>query len=163
MVIHSADAFAPVGYLRFTRMHTEDKREVRFHLKTSTHFICMHACDDRTSGFLQYSFGKCSFCAEDVWRRKLYGGGARYMYSSRTVTVQASRCMRPYDEYGQFPPSPNPEAVMQRCLISATASRRRANAVSCTLVLILNASLTRTVKGLRTQLFAKWGCVLVCL
>ncbi len=69
-VIHSADAFAPVGYLRFTRMHTEDKREVRFHLKTSTHFICprMHACDDRTSGFLQYSFGKCSFCAEDVWR-----------------------------------------------------------------------------------------------
>uniref|UniRef100_A0A9J7XC04 Diphthine--ammonia ligase n=2 Tax=Cyprinus carpio TaxID=7962 RepID=A0A9J7XC04_CYPCA len=26
-VIHSADAFAPVGYLRFTRMHTEDKRE----------------------------------------------------------------------------------------------------------------------------------------
>uniref|UniRef100_A0A672SE48 Diphthine--ammonia ligase n=1 Tax=Sinocyclocheilus grahami TaxID=75366 RepID=A0A672SE48_SINGR len=28
-VIHSADAFAPVGYLRFTRMHTEDKREVR--------------------------------------------------------------------------------------------------------------------------------------
>ncbi|XDV42532.1 hypothetical protein PO909_011172 [Leuciscus waleckii] len=28
-VIHSADAFAPVGYLRFTRMHTEDKTEVR--------------------------------------------------------------------------------------------------------------------------------------
>lgn len=27
-VIHSADAFAPVGYLRFTRMHTEDKKEV---------------------------------------------------------------------------------------------------------------------------------------
>uniref|UniRef100_A0A673I1X5 Diphthine--ammonia ligase n=1 Tax=Sinocyclocheilus rhinocerous TaxID=307959 RepID=A0A673I1X5_9TELE len=27
-IIHSADAFAPVGYLRFTRMHTEDKREV---------------------------------------------------------------------------------------------------------------------------------------
>ncbi|XP_058605597.1 diphthine--ammonia ligase isoform X2 [Onychostoma macrolepis] len=26
-IIHSADAFAPVGYLRFTRMHTEDKRE----------------------------------------------------------------------------------------------------------------------------------------
>ncbi|XP_059375472.1 diphthine--ammonia ligase isoform X2 [Carassius carassius] len=26
-VIHSADAFAPVGYLHFTRMHTEDKRE----------------------------------------------------------------------------------------------------------------------------------------
>ncbi|XP_056092043.1 diphthine--ammonia ligase isoform X2 [Rhinichthys klamathensis goyatoka] len=26
-VIHSADAFAPVGYLRFTRMHTEDKAE----------------------------------------------------------------------------------------------------------------------------------------
>ncbi|ROI16546.1 Diphthine--ammonia ligase [Anabarilius grahami] len=26
-VIHSADAFAPVGYLRFTRMHTEDKKE----------------------------------------------------------------------------------------------------------------------------------------
>ena len=27
-VIHSADAFAPVGYLRFTRMHTEDKDDV---------------------------------------------------------------------------------------------------------------------------------------
>ncbi|XP_067312391.1 diphthine--ammonia ligase [Pseudorasbora parva] len=26
-IIHSADAFAPVGYLRFTHMHTEDKRE----------------------------------------------------------------------------------------------------------------------------------------
>ncbi|XP_043119028.1 diphthine--ammonia ligase isoform X4 [Puntigrus tetrazona] len=26
-LIHSADAFAPVGYLRFTRMHTEHKRE----------------------------------------------------------------------------------------------------------------------------------------
>ncbi|RXN22825.1 diphthine--ammonia ligase isoform X1 [Labeo rohita] len=26
-IIHSADAFAPVGYLRFTRMHTEDKSE----------------------------------------------------------------------------------------------------------------------------------------
>ncbi|KAK9959324.1 hypothetical protein ABG768_009454 [Culter alburnus] len=26
-IIHSADAFAPVGYLRFTRMHTEDKKE----------------------------------------------------------------------------------------------------------------------------------------
>ncbi|XP_073683576.1 diphthine--ammonia ligase [Garra rufa] len=26
-IIHSADAFAPVGYLRFTRMHTEDKRQ----------------------------------------------------------------------------------------------------------------------------------------
>ncbi|KAJ0063176.1 hypothetical protein NL108_013198, partial [Boleophthalmus pectinirostris] len=26
-VIHSADAFAPVGYLRFTKMHTEDKDE----------------------------------------------------------------------------------------------------------------------------------------
>ncbi|XP_033497823.2 diphthine--ammonia ligase isoform X2 [Epinephelus lanceolatus] len=25
MVIHSADAFAPVGYLRFTKMHTENK------------------------------------------------------------------------------------------------------------------------------------------
>lgn len=24
-VIHSADAFAPVGYLRFTEMHTESK------------------------------------------------------------------------------------------------------------------------------------------
>lgn len=24
-VIHSADAFAPVGYLRFTKMHTENK------------------------------------------------------------------------------------------------------------------------------------------
>ena len=24
-VIHSADAFAPVGYLRFTQMHTESK------------------------------------------------------------------------------------------------------------------------------------------
>lgn len=24
-VIHSADAFAPVGYLRFTKMHTEVK------------------------------------------------------------------------------------------------------------------------------------------
>ncbi|XP_046872195.1 diphthine--ammonia ligase isoform X2 [Hypomesus transpacificus] len=28
-VIHSADAFAPVGYLRFTRMHTEDKDDAR--------------------------------------------------------------------------------------------------------------------------------------
>uniref|UniRef100_A0AAR2JMN2 Diphthine--ammonia ligase n=1 Tax=Pygocentrus nattereri TaxID=42514 RepID=A0AAR2JMN2_PYGNA len=27
-VIHSADAFAPVGYLRFTEMHTEDKANV---------------------------------------------------------------------------------------------------------------------------------------
>uniref|UniRef100_A0A8C6Q1F7 Diphthine--ammonia ligase n=1 Tax=Nothobranchius furzeri TaxID=105023 RepID=A0A8C6Q1F7_NOTFU len=27
-VIHSADAFAPVGYLRFTKMHTEDKHGV---------------------------------------------------------------------------------------------------------------------------------------
>uniref|UniRef100_A0A3Q4I7P2 Diphthine--ammonia ligase n=1 Tax=Neolamprologus brichardi TaxID=32507 RepID=A0A3Q4I7P2_NEOBR len=28
-VIHSADAFAPVGYLRFTKMHTENKDTVR--------------------------------------------------------------------------------------------------------------------------------------
>lgn len=27
-VIHSADAFAPVGYLRFTDMHTESKDSV---------------------------------------------------------------------------------------------------------------------------------------
>lgn len=27
-VIHSADAFAPVGYLRFTKMHTENKDSV---------------------------------------------------------------------------------------------------------------------------------------
>lgn len=27
-VIHSADAFAPVGYLRFTKMHAEDKHSV---------------------------------------------------------------------------------------------------------------------------------------
>lgn len=27
-VIHSADAFAPVGYLRFTKMRTEDKHNV---------------------------------------------------------------------------------------------------------------------------------------
>lgn len=27
-VIHSADAFAPVGYLRFTEMHTESKDAV---------------------------------------------------------------------------------------------------------------------------------------
>lgn len=27
-VIHSADAFAPVGYLRFTEMHTESKDDV---------------------------------------------------------------------------------------------------------------------------------------
>lgn len=27
-VIHSADAFAPVGYLRFTKMHTENKHDV---------------------------------------------------------------------------------------------------------------------------------------
>lgn len=27
-VIHSADAFAPVGYLRFTEMHTENKDAV---------------------------------------------------------------------------------------------------------------------------------------
>ncbi len=48
--------------------------------------------------------------------------------------------------------------VMQRCLITASASRRTANAVSCELenkahlldsdhVLILNASLTRTDKS----------------
>uniref|UniRef100_A0A671PCN4 Diphthine--ammonia ligase n=1 Tax=Sinocyclocheilus anshuiensis TaxID=1608454 RepID=A0A671PCN4_9TELE len=39
-IIHSADAFAPVGYLRFTSMHTEDKREVRLGIKTSTHLSC---------------------------------------------------------------------------------------------------------------------------
>ena len=27
-VIHSADAFAPVGYLRFTKMHIENKDDV---------------------------------------------------------------------------------------------------------------------------------------
>ncbi len=53
-------------------------------------------------------------------------GVARYMYSYRTVTVQASR-FGAYDEYRQF--TPNPEggaAAMHRCLI--TASRRTANA-----------------------------------
>lgn len=64
-VIHSADAFAPVGYLRFTRMHTEDKREVRLSVKSSTHLSFI--ADVRTSGFLLCSFGKCSLWPEDVW------------------------------------------------------------------------------------------------
>lgn len=34
-VIHSADAFAPVGYLRFTQMHAEVKRQVRFRFITA--------------------------------------------------------------------------------------------------------------------------------
>lgn len=43
-VIHSADAFAPVGYLRFTQMHTEDKGQVGLaqlpsHLDTTTVLI----------------------------------------------------------------------------------------------------------------------------
>ncbi|XP_056092046.1 diphthine--ammonia ligase isoform X4 [Rhinichthys klamathensis goyatoka] len=42
-VIHSADAFAPVGYLRFTRMHTEDKAEVRPSLGQSRSKV--HSCD----------------------------------------------------------------------------------------------------------------------
>ncbi len=82
------------------------------------------------------------------------------------------RCMRPYDEYSQFPP-PNPEGGARSNAMlfeTASASRRTANAVSCAWkqspvnsdhVLILNASLTRTDKGLRSQLFAKWGFVLV--
>uniref|UniRef100_A0A8C2HJD4 Diphthine--ammonia ligase n=1 Tax=Cyprinus carpio TaxID=7962 RepID=A0A8C2HJD4_CYPCA len=64
-VIHSADAFAPVGYLRFTRMHTEYKREVRLSVKSSTHLSFI--ADVRTSGFLLCSFGKCSLWPEDVW------------------------------------------------------------------------------------------------
>ncbi len=63
-------------------------------------------------------------------------GVARYMYSYQTchgmdLSVQ---CMRPYDEYRQS--TPNPEgapAVMQHFLITASASRRIANAVSCVL------------------------------
>uniref|UniRef100_A0A674MNZ5 Diphthine--ammonia ligase n=1 Tax=Takifugu rubripes TaxID=31033 RepID=A0A674MNZ5_TAKRU len=41
-VIHSADAFAPVGYLRFTEMHTESKDGVSplLHTRTRSHSPC---------------------------------------------------------------------------------------------------------------------------
>ncbi len=79
--------------------------------------------------------------------------------------------MRPYDEYRQF--TPNPEGL-QRCR-NATLfdNRQQKNSECCELctwkqspldsdhVLILNASLTWTDKGLRTQVFAKWSFVLV--
>ncbi len=57
------------------------------------------------------------------------GGKVHVFVPNRHGTGISVRCMRPYDKYRQFPP--NPEVVMQRCLI--TASRRTANAVSCAL------------------------------
>ncbi len=81
--------------------------------------------------------------------------------------------MRPYNEYRQFTPiQKGVPTVMQHCLI--TTSRRtgechelrtwKQSPLDSDHVLILNASLTDKgvyFKGLHTQLFAKWGFVLV--
>ncbi len=71
------------------------------------------------------------------------------------------RCMRPYEEYRQF--TPNPEggaAVMQRCLRTASASRRTANAhelrtwKQCTdSERVSHMTNEYSLKALRTQLF----------
>uniref|UniRef100_A0AAX7T5U2 Diphthine--ammonia ligase n=1 Tax=Astatotilapia calliptera TaxID=8154 RepID=A0AAX7T5U2_ASTCA len=78
-VIHSADAFAPVGYLRFTKMHTESKDTVsqtsmsynfyeqrkntlKSKLTFSLHLVSLHAdvspsCSLRSSGGYQWICG----------------------------------------------------------------------------------------------------------
>ncbi len=102
---------------------------------------------------------------------------ARYIYLYRTVSVRASRsgAWGLTTNSGNSPPiQKGALAVLQHCLI--TASRRTVNASECLdlrtwkqrqwpldsdHVLILTASLTRTDKVLRTQLFAKWSFVLV--
>ncbi len=89
-------------------------------------------------------------------------GVARYMYSYRTITLRTSRL----DAWGLMtntgnllPIQKGVPAIMQRCLITASASRRTANPVSCPLenkahytvstdaVLILKASHTWTDKN----------------
>ncbi len=78
--------------------------------------------------------------------------------------------MRPYDEFRQF--TPNPEGG-SRSIATLFDNRQQKNSECRELrawkqspldsdhVLILTASLTRTDKVLRTQLFAKWSFVLV--
>uniref|UniRef100_A0A8C5BPU2 Diphthine--ammonia ligase n=1 Tax=Gadus morhua TaxID=8049 RepID=A0A8C5BPU2_GADMO len=65
-VIHSADAFAPVGYLRFTQMHVENKHAVSSPLlrdKTKqTHTARITTCCAHNSVVQCQSMCKRSFC-----------------------------------------------------------------------------------------------------
>ncbi len=115
-----------------------------FHQKCHLRPSCSHTCIeiDMLCLFFLVSIN-------DDWWLKIRGGTVHVFVPNRHVTDLSVRCMMPDNEYRRF--TPNPEGVMQRCLI--TASRRIANATSCALVLktkppdsdhvlILNASLT---------------------
>ncbi len=115
-----------------------------FHQKCHLRPSCSHTCIeiDMLCLFFLVSIN-------DDWWLKTRGGTVHVFVPNHHVTDLSVRCMMPDNEYRRF--TPNPEGVMQRCLI--TASRRIANATSCALVLktkppdsdhvlILNASLT---------------------
>ncbi len=85
------------------------------------------------------------------------------------------RCMWPYDEYSQFTPNPEGGARSNATLFDNRQQKNskcrdlrtwKQSPLDSDHLLILNASLTKTdngvfFKGLCTQLFAKWGFVLV--
>ncbi|XP_016092870.1 diphthine--ammonia ligase [Sinocyclocheilus grahami] len=62
-VIHSADAFAPVGYLRFTRMHTEDKREGQLQENglLMKHVLLVHLYVSDIENFSQINSVYCTY------------------------------------------------------------------------------------------------------
>ncbi len=96
---------------------------------------------------LLYIVEKCHFFSFDTWKdNKIFTkmwvshislrycihilGVARYMYAYQTITVRTSR----FGAWGLTTNTGNSApTVMQHWLITASASRRTANAVSCTL------------------------------
>ncbi len=108
--------------------------------------------------------------------KKIYlfirGGTVHVFVPNRHGMDISVRCMRPYDEYRQFTSNPEGGARSNRTLFDNRQQKNRECRVAqlqtkpldSDHVLILNASLTDKgvyIKGLRTQLFAKWSFVLV--
>ncbi len=138
--------YSPNFWVRTHQLRTADINNRRPILKTSVSFSALSACCETSvmSNGYYFTFNNMSLCiCIDIIHLSLCSvfffdilGVARCMYSYRTVTVRTSRfgAWGLTMNTGNSPPiQKGAPAVMQRCLKTASASRRTANAVSCVL------------------------------
>ncbi|KAM9777262.1 diphthine--ammonia ligase [Neosynchiropus ocellatus] len=86
-VIHSADAFAPVGYLRFTQMHTESKEAAVASATPRGTCPCQRAIDDLTEEEVEEYADR----AEDDWQEFTSNGDLACQRGHEAVPSCSSR------------------------------------------------------------------------